>query len=117
MTIRSKINKRGLEARLDAGDFRLVDVGFSLNALAVLDVQVVKPLAINHSNPDLFGLSRVNQHLFHDIIQLATQLGGAEVDFASCTCDLAPPGEISFQATLEAFRSADDTTFHVFVAA
>ena len=74
---RSKINKRGLEAWLDAGDLCLVHVGFGLNALAVSDVQVVKPLAIDHSNPDLFSLGCVNQYLFHDNIQLATQLGGA----------------------------------------
>ena len=56
-------------------------------------------------------------HLFHENIQLATQLGGAEVDSASCTCDLAPAGEISFQAASRAFRSAVDTACHVSVAA
>jgi hypothetical protein len=35
-------------------------------------------LAIDHGNPDLFGLGSVNQHLFHNNFQLATQLGGAE---------------------------------------
>ena len=98
MTVRAKINKRSLEARLNAGNLCLVDVGLGLNALAVFDVQVVKPLAIDHGNPDLFSLGCVNQHLFHDNIQLATQLGGAEADFASCTCDLALMGETSFRA-------------------
>ena len=117
MTVRAKIHKRGLEAWLDAGDLRLLDVGFGLYALAIFDVQVVKPLAIDHGNPDLFGLGCVNQHLFHDNIQLATQLGGAEADFASCTCDLAPSGEISCRAASRAFRCAIDTACHAFVAA
>jgi hypothetical protein len=57
-------------------------------------------LAIDHGNPDLFRLGCVNQHLFHDNIQLATQLGGAEAVFASCTCDLATSGEISYRGAL-----------------
>jgi len=69
--------------------------------LAVFDIQVVKPLAIDHGNPDLFRLGCVNQHLFHDNIQLATQPGGAEAVFASCTCDLATCGEISYRGALE----------------
>jgi hypothetical protein len=58
-------------------------------------------LAIDHGNPDLFRLGCVNQYLFHDFIQLATQPGGAEAVFASCTCDLATCGEISYQGALE----------------
>ena len=117
MTVRAKINKCGLEARFDAGDLRLVNVGLGLNTLAVFDVQVVQPLAIDHGNPDLFSLGCVNQHLFHDNIQLATQLGGAEADFASCTCDLALMGETSFRVASRAFRCAVDTACHAFVAA
>jgi hypothetical protein len=36
-------------------------------------------LAIDHGDPNLFRLSRIDQYLFHKIVQLATQLGGAEV--------------------------------------
>jgi hypothetical protein len=57
-------------------------------------------LAIDHGNPDLLRLGCVNQYLFHEYIQLATQPGGAEAVFASCTCDLAECGEISCRAAL-----------------
>jgi hypothetical protein len=57
-------------------------------------------LAIDHGNPDLFGLGSVNQHLFHNKFQLATQLGGAEAVSTSCTCDLATYGEISYRGAL-----------------
>ena len=100
MAVGAKVDESGLKAGLYAGDFRFVNVGFGLNALAVFDVQVVKPLAIDHGNPNLFRLGGVNQYLFHDFIQLATQPGGAEAVFASCTCDLTACGEISCRAAL-----------------
>ena len=66
VAVRTKVDERCLEAGFDPSDFRFVNVCFGLNALAVFDIQVVKPLAIDHSNPDLFGLGGVNQHLFHN---------------------------------------------------
>ena len=77
MAISAKVDEGGLKAGLDPGDFGLVDICLGLHALAVFDVQVVKLLAINHCNPNLFRLGSVNQYLFHCYFQLATQLGGA----------------------------------------
>ena len=77
MPIRAVVDKRSLEAWFDPRHACFIDVGFGWNALLVFDVQVIKPLAINERYPDLFGLGGVNQHLFHELIQLATQLAGA----------------------------------------
>ena len=79
MSLSPEVDECGLEAGLYAGDFGLVYVRFGLDPLAILYVEVVESLAINHRHPDLLGLGSINQHLFHDYFQLATQLGGARV--------------------------------------
>ncbi len=59
------IDEGRLEARLDARDFSLVDAGFLLGLRRNLDVQIVQILAVDHGDPQLFGLGRVYQHSFH----------------------------------------------------
>jgi len=80
MAISAKVDEGGLKTGLNPGDFGFVDVCFSLNALPVLDVQIIKPLAINHRDPNLLRLGGVNQYLFHCCFQLATQPGGAGIN-------------------------------------
>ena len=78
MAISAEVDEGGLKAGLDPGDFGFVDICLGLR-VGGFDVQVVKLLAINHCNPNLFRLGSVNQYLFHCYFQLATQLGGAGV--------------------------------------
>jgi len=79
MSLSPEVYERGFEAGLYTGDFGLIHVRLGLDPLAILDVEIVESLAINHRYPDLLGLGSINQHLFHDYFQLATQLGGARV--------------------------------------
>src|SRR5690554_899343 len=63
----SEVDEGGFEAGLDAGDAALVDVGFLLLPCAGLDIQVVQSLAIYQRNAQLFWLSCVDQHSFHEV--------------------------------------------------
>ena len=65
MALGTVIDESGFETGLDAHDFRLVDIRLLLFAAGRFDVEIVQPLAINHSDAQLFRLSCVNQHSFH----------------------------------------------------
>ena len=82
MTVSTKINERCLKARFDSRDLRFVDVGLGLHTLTVFDIQIVKALAVHHRDTHLFRLRGVNQHFFHNNVQLAIQLGGAGIDLS-----------------------------------
>src|SRR5690606_19925756 len=61
----AEVDEGGLQARFDAGDATLVDVGLLLFTGPGLDVQVEQALAIDQCDAQLFGLGRINQHSFH----------------------------------------------------
>ncbi|MCY1219147.1 hypothetical protein D9M72_311100 [compost metagenome] len=61
----AEVDEGCLEAGFDASDSAFVDVGLLLLAGTRFDVQVIQALAVDQSNTQLFGLSRVNQHSFH----------------------------------------------------
>ena len=65
LPLRAVVDEGGLEARLDAGDAPLVDVGLLLFARREFDREVVELLAVNQCYPQLFLLSRVDEHSFH----------------------------------------------------
>ena len=59
------VDEAGFQRRLYAGDATLVDVGLLLFLGRDLDVEIVKVLAFYDGHPQLFTLSRVDQHAFH----------------------------------------------------
>ncbi len=65
MAFRAVVNKSCFEAWLYAGDAPFINVGFFLFAVAVFDVQIIKPLAIYQRYAQLFGLSCIDEHSFH----------------------------------------------------
>ena len=68
MTFGTVVDKRGLEAGLDARDLSFVDVGFLAFASRCLDVEVVKALAVDHRHAQLFLLSCIDEHSFHVVL-------------------------------------------------
>ena len=65
------VHERRFQPRLDAGDATLVDVGFLLFPRGRFDIEVVEFLAVYEGHAQLFLLSRVDQHAFHDEIPCA----------------------------------------------
>ena len=63
----AEVDEGGFQAGFDAGDATFVDVGFLLLTSAGFDIQVVQFLAIYQCNAQLFGLSCVDQHSFHEV--------------------------------------------------
>jgi hypothetical protein len=59
------VYERGLEARLDAGDYTLVDIAFALLFACGLDIQIEQLLTFDDRDAQFFGLRRVKQHAFH----------------------------------------------------
>src|SRR5690606_3133079 len=55
----------GLERGLEPGDAALVDVGLLLFLRRLLDVDVLRGLAIDDRDPQFFRLRRVDEHSFH----------------------------------------------------
>ena len=67
MAFGAEVDKSGFKAGFNAGNFTLVYVGFFLDAGTVLDIQVVKALPVYEGNTQLFWLSCVNKHSFHEL--------------------------------------------------
>ena len=65
------VDERGFEARLDARDLTLVDIGFLAFARGSFDIQVKEALAIDHRHAQLFFLSCIDQHSFHIALLVA----------------------------------------------
>ena len=65
-----------LQARLDSGYAGFEDAGLLLLVTGVFQIQVIKLLAIDQSDPDLFGLRRVDEHSFHCLILAIRHVGG-----------------------------------------
>ena len=65
MALGAVVDERGFEARLDAGDATLVDVGFLRFAGRYFDIQVVDSLAVNQRDAQLLFLSCVDKHSLH----------------------------------------------------
>ena len=65
------IDKRSLEAGLDAGDDTLVDVAFSLFLGGRFDVKVNQFLTIDYRDPEFLGLGRIEKHALHCIVSRA----------------------------------------------
>jgi hypothetical protein len=59
------VDKAGFERGFYAGDFAFVDVGLFLFPGGQLDTEIVELLSINQSDPQLFLLSRIDEHSFH----------------------------------------------------
>ena len=65
MAFGTVVDKGRFQRRLDAGDAALVDIGFFLFAGGELDIEIVKSLAIDQRNAQLFGLRCIDKHSFH----------------------------------------------------
>ncbi len=66
VTLGAVIDENGFEARLDAGDDGLVDIGLFLLARRGFDVDVVEFLTIDKRDAQLLGVRRIDQHALHD---------------------------------------------------
>ncbi len=64
----AELDEAGFEAGLDARDASLVDVGLFLFLGGHLDIEVDQVLAIGDGDTQLFGLSCVDQHSFHCLL-------------------------------------------------
>ena len=60
VTLGAEVHEGGFQGRLDAGDLAFIDVGFFLFAGAMLDVQIIKSLAIHQRHPDFFRMAGVD---------------------------------------------------------
>ena len=91
MAISTVVNKRSFEAGFDTGNAGFVDVGLFLFAASGFDIQIIKSLAINHGNAQLFWLSCVKQHSFHFFSPCAQPMSacGCGHKMASQTIDSA----------------------------
>ncbi len=65
MAVRAEVHKGGFQGRFYPGNLALVDVGLFLFPGAVLDIQVIKPLAVDQGNTQLFTVRCIDQHAFH----------------------------------------------------
>ncbi len=54
-----------LEARLDAGDHRLVDVALAFFFCGRFDIEVDQFLTVYDRDAQFFGLRRIEKHAFH----------------------------------------------------
>ena len=73
-----------LEARLDARDLALVDIGFLTFAGGEFDVEIVKALAIDHRHTQLLFLSCIDQHSFHIALLVAYLRAANRSGLAGC---------------------------------
>ena len=58
------IDERGLQRRLDAGDFSEVDVAFYLSLCGRFEIKLFETVAAEHHNPGLFRVSGIDKHAF-----------------------------------------------------
>ena len=65
MALCAIVYERSFEAWFYAGDATFVYIGFFLFAVAVFNVQIVKPLTIYQRYAQLFRLSCIDEHSFH----------------------------------------------------
>ena len=65
MAVGAVVHEAGLEAGLDAGDNRLVDIALALFLARGFDVEVDELLAVDDRHPKLLRLGGVEQHAFH----------------------------------------------------
>jgi hypothetical protein len=65
VTFRAVIDEAGFEARLDARDLPLVDVGLALFTRGQFDVKVVKLLPVDDAHAQFLALCGVDQDSFH----------------------------------------------------
>ena len=72
---RPVFDEGGVQARLDADDAALVDVGFLLDPGRGLDIDVDQVLSIDDRDPQLLRLLRVDQHSFHGKARLSIPAG------------------------------------------
>ena len=86
VAVSTEFDKRRFEAGFYPRDFCLVDVGFFLFPVPVLDVEVVQLLAVNHRNPQLFAVCCVNKHSFHSDITWSWRFDRAKTDGISSNC-------------------------------
>ncbi len=66
MALRAVVDEARLEARLDAGDDRFVDVALALLLAGGFDVEIDELLAVDDGHPKLLGLGGIEQHALHD---------------------------------------------------
>ena len=60
VTLGAEVHEGGFQGRLNARDLAFIDVGFFLFAGAMLDVQIIKSLAIHQRHPDFFRMAGVD---------------------------------------------------------
>jgi hypothetical protein len=77
VSFRTVVDKRGLEAGLDAGDDGFVDIALFLFLGGRFNVQVNEFLTINNGNTEFLGLCRVKKHAFHEMGSRALSRGSA----------------------------------------
>ncbi len=66
VTLGAVIDEHRFERGLDARDPGFIDVGFFLFAGGDIDAEVVQLLTVDHGNAQLFLLSCVDEHSFHE---------------------------------------------------
>ena len=54
------VDKRRLERRFYAGDFGEADIAFELFVLGRFEVKLLDPVALDHRNPGLLRVARVD---------------------------------------------------------
>ena len=59
MTLLTVVNKAGLKARLNTGNYAFINIAFALLTACGFNIEVDKALAINNSNPQLFRVRGV----------------------------------------------------------
>jgi len=68
VAILAVIDEHRLEAGLDAGDHRFVDVAFALFAAGSFDVEIDQLLAVDDGDAQFLWLRRVEEHAFHRVV-------------------------------------------------
>ena len=69
------VDEARFEARLDAGDDRLVDVALALLLARGLDVEIDQLLAVDDRHPELLRLGGVEQHALHSVFPARVRPG------------------------------------------
>ena len=65
MTLFAVVDEARFEARLDAGDDTLVDIGFAGFAAGCFDVDVDELLPVDDADARLFGVRGIEKHALH----------------------------------------------------
>ena len=68
MTLFAVINKAGLKWRFNTGNDTFVDIAFALFTAGSFDIDINEFLTINDGNSQLFLLSCIKQHAFHNTL-------------------------------------------------